>query len=329
MQNQRTLKFWDDYHIANQGHEWIVHPTGELFQLIESHLPKSSGDPSETIRLMEIGCGTSALAREVWKNFQEGGCPSESEAHASLSVHVCATDVSEVCIDACYQRDCDIPGVAMGTTIDGYDDLPQQPKSLLEYRVLNMLESPRAEDVGKWLVVLDKACLDTFLFRSRQRGEHKVYPQVLQTALDNVWSMLSDNGVYMLISPRTKLKAVRDYNGFAEVKRSSFDSTKKGSVESKKNVPGGKVEGKSDEKDHICHIYVCHKNLDYVPGVSRPFKASYRELPLDDAACNCGLKFVDFRKGEDVEGRGTVFWTRQWKNHCIHCKSPHVKKWNQ
>ena len=74
-------------------------------------------------------------------------------------------------------------------------------------------------------------------------------------------------------------------------------------------------------------MFICHKNTveKYIVGVTSPFPTSYRQLPTDDTKCpHCNISFLEYRKGENVEnGRGVVFWTREWKNHCVHCKMPH------
>ena len=68
--------------------------------------------------------------------------------------------------------------------------------------------------------------------------------------------------------------------------------------------------------------------MEYVVGETPAFAAmDYRVLPEDNIRCpHCGISFLELRKGEAVEGRGTVYWTRQWKGHCLHCKVPHKQK---
>jgi len=307
MQKERTLKFWDDYHESNGEKEWIVLPTPDLFELIYSNciLPENG----DRLRVLEIGCGTSSMAKDFWQYLQR--------TKDGSSFYVRSTDVSSVCVDVCFTRDKNIQNVfGPGATINGCDGL--------EYAILNVMEAPSDPDRGAWDAILDKACLDTFLFRSRQRGESKAYSNVIQTALDNIWTLMAEKGVYMLLSPRTKLKAVRDYAGFSSVERCAVYSEARGSVISKANKPTQKKEA-----GETCYIYICRKNPDYVVGVTKPFKESFRELPGDEAQCpHCGLHFGEFRNGEDLEGRGVLFWTREWKNHCIHCKAPHAPKYS-
>lgn len=307
MQKESTLKFWDEYHETNGEKEWIVLPTPELFELMFSCCPPVA--EGGRLRVLEIGCGTSYMARDFWQ-YMEG-------REKGPNLHVRSTDVSQVCVNTCYSRDKDIPNVF------GPEDA-REDQCGLEYAVLNILDDPDESERGAWDVILDKACLDTFIFRSSQRGESKTYSTIIQKALDNIFTLLADQGVYMLLSPRTKLKALRDYNGFSVVERRAIYSEAKGSVISKARKPPPKKEA-----NETCYMYVCRKNLDYEVGVTKAFKGSYRDLPTDDVGCpNCGLVFGTFRNGEDPAGRGIVFWTREWKNHCIHCKAPHKSKWS-
>jgi SAM-dependent methyltransferase len=289
MQSGRTLKFWDDYHKENEGKEWILQPSLELLDQLSDKVPNDKSP----IRILEIGCGTSTLARDLWEHVQT--------KHLDQSVHVCATDVSAVCIASNQLRD---------------DEFLEQRKngSTLEYMVLNVLEPNEDLQLNKFDMILDKGCVDTFLFRSRQRGENHVYTNLLHTVLDHLhtWMTPSD-GMYLLISPRSRLRAVRDYGGFGSVQRQVLATAK------------AELVGDNDTG----YLYTCQTNAKYQAGFSSPFPGNYRELPEEDSVCpHCGITFGDMRKGEAVEGRGQVYWTRQWKGHCIHCKAPHKSPWS-
>lgn len=316
MQKERTIDFWNEFHEKTGDKEWIVHPTDELFHLICSQFsPSAPTDDHDAIntnkddllRVLEIGCGTSTMAREFWKYVQE----HKKDCH----FYIRATDVSEVCIDACLERDKDI--------LAGDDHSTVQGTCGLQYATLNLMNPQDKEDCGAWDAILDKACLDTFLFRSRHRGQSKAYSVVIQTALDNIWSLLADDGVYILMSPRSKLKAVRDYAGFASVERRMIDSEAKGSRISKPKC--GTVSKKHD--DEACYMYICRKNCDYVIGETKAFKENLSTLPPSHSKCHsCGVIFTEFLGDENPEDRGVVFWSREWKNHCIHCKLPAVQR---
>ena len=104
MQNERTLRFWDDYHCENDEKEWILQPTNELIKQIALHVPQfppvqsskvengpikemtpircNIGDfnylppqqhPKKPLRILEIGCGTSTLARDLWLHLTGSG----------------------------------------------------------------------------------------------------------------------------------------------------------------------------------------------------------------------------------------------------------------
>ena len=304
MQKERTLQYWDDYHREHDSKEWILQPTPEVLKMIHSHFPRTE----KPLRILEIGCGTSTMARDLWLY---AAMQQEGEQDGVGGTYMCATDVSPACIKVNKERDDGICSGFQGST----------SKLSLEYRVLNILDGNKANDEPPWDVIVDKGCLDTFMFRSRQRGENHEYCDLLQRVLDNLWRWMDDAGVYLLISPRPRLKAVRDYAGFASVEKHAFETeSSAGALVGREKRDGKQCPGKRNPDGYI---YVCRKNASYFIGQTPAFntKINHREVPLDDAECiNCGVNFFDFRRGEAVEGRGVVFWTRQWTGHCQHCK---------
>eukprot|EP00980_Cylindrotheca_fusiformis_P018022 scaffold5756_cov99-Cylindrotheca_fusiformis.AAC.6 len=300
MQNERTLEFWDQYHKENESKEWILQPSVDLLEVLRAHCSFVENDDGENaIRLLEIGCGTSTLARDFWQHLIN----SENDQR---SFHMIATDVSPACIQTNIDRDCSLLLKSRG----GDDDIGQ--KHTLEYRTLNVIQPSTKEEDQSFQVILDKGCLDTFLFRSRNRGgSNTAYSSILQTLLDNVWSWMGDDGVYLLVSPRAKVKAVRDYSGFRCVERHALPTLSRGDLVGNNNDTPG-------------YVYVCRKNTAYVIGETPAFAgrmSGNQEAPNDKTKCpKCGMTFQGLRKGEVMEGRGTTFWIRRWKGHCIHCK---------
>eukprot|EP00934_Nitzschia_sp_Nitz4_P007866 Nitzschia sp. Nitz4//scaffold39_size137210//100059//103271//NITZ4_003214-RA/size137210-augustus-gene-0.194-mRNA-1//-1//CDS//3329550428//7856//frame0 len=286
MQREKTLQFWDDFHEENKAEEWIAKPTPQLFQLLGSHFPPRQ----DNLQMLEVGCGTSTFAREFLLYLNESNIDSqdlqESDSFCgSRPVRICSTDVSKVCVDICQHRDEHMDGVQSQS-----DDSNTQPQTnpvhtTLEYKTLNLLEPPTPESIGTWHVIFDKACMDTFLFRNRQRGENRVYPSVVRTALDNIWSMLtsksedsqSPNGRYLLVSPRSKLKAIRDYAGFRSVIRMSLAAHAKGSVKSS-NYQKVNEAASSQETSFL---YICEKDPSYIPGKTEPFKLRNQRAARD------------------------------------------------
>ena len=347
MQRERTLQFWDEYHHDNQKKEWIVEPSHELIQLLvdtimvnAKHGTLGKEEDASThrrhLRILEIGCGTSRLARSVWNHLQNCGIihSESSSSSSSWTITMCASDVSETCIQTNRQRDQEDMqnnnGLVSTTDTIG--------NSTFRYQVCNVLEA-NDEMRGQWDVILDKGCIDTLLFRSRQRGENHVYTNLMQTVLDNIYQWLSphSHSIYLLISPRSKIRAVRDFAGFeSPVRRHSLPKTNWTATTSTRQedqeflVKGGRPIQKQNQKprDTPGYLFVCRKHSDYQPGISSPFPGDYRRVPDEDSKCHCGITFYQFRKGEAVEGRGQVFWTREWKNHCIHCKAPHKNHWS-
>jgi SAM-dependent methyltransferase len=323
-------------------------------------------------RILEIGCGTSTLVRDLKLYVEEKHFTQQQQYR---QVFACGTDVSPICVDTCQQRD---------------QDLILQSNGTLHYKVLNVLLKNDNDDddngsitadekvhaIGEqevanqeqqkqqrhpWDLIIDKGCLDTFLFRTRQRGESGVYPESIRQVLDNIHTMMMNgpSSRYMFISPRSKLRAVRDYIGFqsvhryplpfdtvvaAEIVRRKADCSRDCSTNNNNNSnskSNDEAEGNryinsisishksrpNDNKNSNSnkphgYLYVCSKNEEYVAhSQNEAFRTEHRDLPDDQRQCNrCKTSFLDFRHGEAVEGRGLVFWTREFKNHCIHCK---------
>ena len=287
MQKESTLEFWDEYHRKNESKEWILQPSQALMEFLRLQCPETS----TTLRLLEIGCGTSTLAKDLWTYIIDN--------NEKRMVHMCASDVSRACIQANKERD------ASFLRNSGGDENNHK----LEYRILDVFKPQTGNmDQNSFDTILDKGCLDTFMFRSKNRGG-KTDLKLLQTVLNNIWSMMSDDGVYLVISPRSKIKSLRDFNGFQSVTRHVLSSMAKGDLEGKdkSNTPG--------------YIYVCNKNVKYEIGKTPPFGGIEGE-ELPEQCPSCFITFFDFRKGEVVEGRGKSIWIRQWKGHCLHCKLP-------
>jgi SAM-dependent methyltransferase len=224
MQNERTLRFWDKFYESEDpstDKEWMLQPSQALLQRLSQCLEKKA-----SYRILEIGCGTSSLGRELGKYMRTNPPAGEDQP----SVYVLATDVSEVCIRLNQERDAGL--------------LDQGENTSLEYKVLNIVEShPELE--GKFDLILDKCCLDTLLFRTRQRGG-----ELIRSVVDNIQSWLSEDGVYVILSPRSKFKMVRDYAGFSSVNRFELNPAE---------MQRGYLEGKKDETGSM-YLHVSRKN---------------------------------------------------------------------
>jgi hypothetical protein len=255
----------------------------------------------------------------------------------------------------------------------------------LEYEVLNIAQPPTSDDeYGVWDAIIDKGCLDTFFFRSRNRGGgsggggcdersstisaaayKRTYPHDVRTVLDNIWLRLtnvdkSDNddgggnggrtgggvGIYMLISPRRKIKAIRDYAGFVSVEKHVIKSNTPCVLERK-------ISDAVRTQQSTSYLYVCRKNHNYRAGESDPFlrvaatatattsnntanednsrdrtnstdcASAIPTAPSDEEFCpQCGKSFGSIRNGEDVNlSRGGIpYWNRLWNGHQKHCK---------
>jgi SAM-dependent methyltransferase len=268
MQKEKTIEFWNEFHKQESAKEWILKPSEALFEAIPLHG-----------RVLEIGCGTSHLSRDLYCHYKE-------------SCAVVATDVSAVCIKSNQKRDEALLAMSQGR---------------FSYQVLDALQSnPELMDSSN--VILDKGCLDTFLFRSG----HQVSEQLVKTLLDNVHRWLKDNGKYIVFTPRRRLKLLRDYAGFASVQRSALDESS--------NVVLGDLDG--DSGNDTVYMYVCEKDRSYTPGNGIAFRDGY-DLAFrgEKHTCSsCSMTFQDFCNGEDMNGKRIKYWTRRWRGHCVHCR---------
>jgi SAM-dependent methyltransferase len=269
MQKEKTIEFWNKFHQQESSKEWILKPSKALFDVIPLHG-----------RVLEIGCGTSHLSRDLYL-FGNETCTS-----------FVATDVSAVCIQSNQKRD---------------ETLLAASKGKFSYQVLDVLE-PDQKLVDSSNVILDKGCFDTFLFRSG----HQVSKQLVKRLLDNIHRWLKDGGKYIVLTPRSKLKLLRDYDGFSSVKRTVMDESN--------DVVLGDLDG-SGGSDAV-YMYVCDKDCSYSPGNGVAFRDKYDiSLQSEDHACSsCGLSFRMFRNGEDMSGKGINYWSRRWRGHCVHCR---------
>ena len=219
-QKASTLRFWDDFYASQEQNdcsselkkEWIAQPSEGLFDTV---LRASATSPTHVScdnntnrfpprRILEIGCGTSTLARDFY-HFLKQQFPSQK-------FHVVATDVSEICIQQMLRRD----DAHLRSTKDNVDKNVEG----LEYVVWNVTHPPPGNFVDYFDLILDKGCLDTILFRSRNRGPRRF--ALMDTFLINVASCLrqataTDGNCasrYLCISPRRKIKALRDGTRF-------------------------------------------------------------------------------------------------------------------
>ena len=299
MQKESTIQFWDEYHEQNVEKEWLVHGTSDLLESIYRNCGSSEVG---RLRILEIGCGTSAMARELWKYIEH----AESKVPNSRRVLVRSTDVSRVCVDSCFARDRNMSNVY------GPGDLAVEGCGL-EYATLDVQVPPTFEASGQWEAVIDKACMDTFLFRSKSRGEKKNYPTVVLMALETIWRLIADNGVYILISPRRKLKPVRDFAGFSSVQRLEIRPEVKCTILSPKGY-------RQKDPAEVYFMYICRKNVEYIVEDPNPFRLPLCDVPSDDSLCeDCGMSFASFCQKQGQEGRRDMMILRKWTNHCAFC----------
>jgi hypothetical protein len=312
-QNHKTKEYWDAFYSdlpsrvpkqpqssaedAGGSFEWIVANSPVLLDEILMMLPlPSRGDCTGQLNALEIGCGVSELSRCLLQRLIQ----KRAETNELLSYEFVATDMSEVCIDQCSQRDANCISL-----------LNETNKDSLKYETLDILTAKPSQ---RYHVILDKGTLDTFLFRSkRTKKGSELYPPLLLPLLNNIHAWLKPEGKYIIISPRGRIKAVRDYIGFNSVKRVSIDV----------NKLGGAVlmESNADNvKKNEIYIYECIRNDEYKSDVDEPFRSTEKAIDDRDACPKCRLSFKEFRGNVEVEHQGKIGWQRKWNNHAVHCK---------
>ena len=309
-QNHKTKQYWDSFYSNLSSHapagssdstdqrfEWIVANSPVLLDEILGMLPSSAivadDDGVRRLRALEIGCGVSELSRCLLQRLSS----SETERNDVLSYEFMATDVSQVCINHCRQRDNDF----IHKNSNGY----------VHYEILDILST---EATQQFNVILDKGTLDTFLFRSKRTNKgSELYPRILVQLLNNIHAWLKNGGKYLIISPRGKIKAVRDYVGFISVRRISFDEA----------TLGGFVLMKSNttvNKKNSIYIYECKRNDSYNSQRDEPFRMVSKTASDESECPKCHQTFKEFRGNVKIEDQGKIVWIRRWDNHLVHCK---------
>jgi Methyltransferase domain len=346
MQKDKTLQFWDDFYRSEQKKverdnvtesikEWIVQPSDELFRLIlrdlfSSNRGSGDGDGDEppnhnaygtnsadnivTIyKILEIGCGTSLLSDSLCKYWDH------HVADGAKKLHVIATDVSPVCIEQQIklqeQRQLLQQEKRQNICLD--NEFP--PKTKLEYQVLNITES-RPELVSQFDMILDKGCLDTCLFRSKNTEDW------IDTVLHNIYSWLKvPNGLYTIITPRSKIKHVRDYIGF-HVTRTILNESQfgTGDLEPRSSSTTNQHQSNAtveDVKEARQYMYTCRRRQ--ISDTPNNINVTVDTLTQPLLCTTCGVNYDSFCsvKGSKVCSSDTKYWSRRWLGHLQHCRS--------
>eukprot|EP00978_Attheya_sp_CCMP212_P035787 scaffold157735_cov51-Attheya_sp.AAC.4 len=383
----RTTQFWERYYTveapassssfcpqkdSSSKEEWILQDTPAVLDTILDALPpprsKSQSNhsmPTTTtvMRLLEIGCGTSRLSRSllehlIWKresnshnNNRQGETTNHHGSNTFVSYDMTATDVSGACIQRITQRDL--------SYIDSFllSDQESSHRDKLCYETLDIVgtvSSLPQHMLARYDCILDKGCLDTFLYRAssserKSRGNttttmtprattthsnHRAYPPVLLSLLDNVHSLLNEGGRYIIITPRAKIKSVRDFAGFQHVQRICIDAHQVGKGllghetttatsntqnDTNKTNDDDMKKMKMPQKKEVAYMHICTVNSKYRPQKDDPFpNVVNTSLQSDTTTCpKCGITFHAYRNGE--LGKET-YWSRRWNGHMTHCK---------
>jgi hypothetical protein len=289
--------------------EWIV-PHSAVLDTISSLFPPSVQDQSHfsaSVYVLEIGCGVSKLSISLLQRLllnRQGADPRDV-----CCVCVVATDISSVCIK--HNRTRDDAFITSLHTADGS----------LSYELLDVLDDKlSASHTRSYDMILDKGTLDTILFRSkRTKKGSSSHPPLLTPLLNNIHRLLRTGceSKYVIISPRPKIKSVRDFRGFASVRRIKVDtSTLNGNVVLVKSNSENAKTSKSE-----VYLYECVKDDSYNPDDDVPYRSVVCYAEDENICYKCGMTFKHYRGTVDVRDQGEVVWSRRWKNHVVHCKS--------
>lgn len=327
-QKAKTKYYWDSFYLALPHHassiegdgvkefnevvssstadlEWIV-PNSAILDTISRIFLPSSQDSIVSIHVLEIGCGVSQLSLSLLQRLLQN-----NHQHAPQFDFV-ATDVSSICIEHNRIRD------------DAFVSLLHDTAAArLSYEVLDVLDTnlqSHSKHIRRYDMILDKGTLDTFLFRSKRTNKGcELHPPLLMPLLNNIhrWLRLGSDAKYVIISPRSKIKSVRDFCGFKSVCRVRVDTTMLNSDDV--ILVKGNGENASISKSEV-YLYICLKDDIYDPDEDVPYR-SMKDSSEDDSICTkCGMNFKQYRGTVDVKDQGEVVWTRRWRNHIVHCK---------
>lgn len=232
--------------------------------------------------------------------------------HTRTTYDFVATDVSSVCIEHNRIRDSAFVSFLHDTAA-----------ARLSYEVLDVLNAnlqSHSKHIGRYDMILDKGTLDTFLFRSKRTNKGcELHPPLLTPLLSNIhrWLRAGCDAKYIIISPRSKIKSVRDFCGFKSVHRISVDTT----MLISDDVILVKCNG---ENAHISKsevfLYICFKDDSYDPDEDVPYRSMIDSAEDNSICIKCGMSFKQYRGTVDVKEQGEIVWTRRWRNHIVHCK---------
>jgi hypothetical protein len=279
------------------------------------------------MRYIEIGAGTSCLSRAMFRyllgNGRRDAGPRKNhvvENHHDDGHHLpganqqqqrrlsaLVTDVSAVCIEQNRQRDV---------------SFLEEAGSSFRYSTLNIEAAPRSDLCRSFDFVLDKGCLDTFLFWTRHRGGRRK-ELLMKKVLDNLYMMLKTEAhcCLLILSPRSKMRPLREHPGFV-CEKHKLDRAALGLAAADLS-DGNKIGDRA-----AIYLYACRRRPGYDPSVAPPppvplpYTSCDGGLLCDDDACpSCAMTFLSFRGGhQSLEGRGKHVWLRQWTGHKAHCK---------
>lgn len=318
----------------------------------------NSSMASPPLRVLEIGCGTSSLSAALCAYWDQQCQQQQSHRYKQRQpqnvLHVLATDVSQVCIQ---QQKEDLERQQQQQLADGVNNGVTK-WTVLDYQVLNITDTNDASLLldQAFDLILDKGCLDTCLFRSKQ-------PAVwLDAVVARLHSWLKrPTGVYIILTPRSKLKAVQQQrNGdlfhairhvlpaadyaMADLEPRQQQQQKHQNQKRQSSSPttnNGDSEGNAPQPAATRRqfMYVCrptdHPDVVHQSAGShfstttagsppilppQPSSGEGNSSSNDELCPTCGISLAAFRQSlPQWRDRSEEYWMRIWRGHQVHC----------
>jgi len=284
-QRSKTLVYWDQVHEENHQSsaiEWIADPSSTILEKLASYLPSES-----PLRLLEVGCGTSCLSKSLYQHITIHPCNVDE---------FCVTDVSPVCIQHNQTRDA---------------EFIRHHHPRFRYKIWNILDNidgSSSKNDKPFDVILDKGCLDTFLFRSETRIQSVLVAKFLRFL--HSWCTKK----YIVITPRSKLPTLlRDHPGFLSIQKNILTE--------RIGVLVGSNKGKPKNERAYVHVCIIDPNYTCPSLMVMNYSNDTASNEVVKLTCDkCGISSNEFF-GQLNSCLSQAKKIRQWKGHQTHCRA--------
>lgn len=168
MENMDKRSLWDRFYTESssktfKNFEWFF--GFDSVQDFIMPLLQSSARPDSPVRVLDIGCGTSALGPSIYRN-------------SSFSVHVTCADISAVAVRLMQEK----------TQLEAIQ--PNNPSSLLQFVELDCTQLHRRFSPNSLDLIVDKGTTDALLRSKEGKGKASLVLQQCLKALQSSGSLL-------------------------------------------------------------------------------------------------------------------------------------------